>query len=79
MIDGALLDKLEEIARRIRGSNQPFGGIQLIFSGDFFQLPPVNRHQITVLAFEAKCWKRIINKNMVLTTCFRQKDQSKQS
>ncbi|CAO3570385.1 unnamed protein product [Mortierella alpina] len=41
MVDGVLFDKLEEIARRVKKNDKPFGGIQLIVTGDFFQLPPV--------------------------------------
>jgi len=41
MLDGGLFDKLEYIARRIRGGDRPFGGLQLVVAGDFFQLPPV--------------------------------------
>jgi len=40
MIDGALMDKLENIARIIRKNKYPFGGIQLVITGDFHQLPP---------------------------------------
>ena len=40
MMDGRLFDALEAIARRVRGSNAPFGGIQLILSGDFHQVRP---------------------------------------
>ncbi|CAI2192707.1 4478_t:CDS:2 [Funneliformis geosporum] len=43
MLDGDLLDSLEFIARIVRNNQQPFGGLQLIFTGDFFQLPPVSR------------------------------------
>ncbi len=39
MLNPVLFDKLEKIARIIRGSNLPFGGIQLILSGDLLQLP----------------------------------------
>ena len=46
MLDGELFDKLETVARATRGSQEPFGGIQLVLSGDFHQLPPVTRgHQ----------------------------------
>jgi hypothetical protein len=43
MIDAELFDKLDFVARVVRGQNKPFGGIQLICSGDFFQLPPVRK------------------------------------
>jgi ATP-dependent DNA helicase PIF1 len=33
MIDGGLFDKLELIARTVRRSNKPFGGIQILLSG----------------------------------------------
>lgn len=38
------LDMLDEIIRKVRSSDAPFGGLQLILCGDFFQLPPVNRN-----------------------------------
>lgn len=38
------LDMIDQIARTVRRQpDEPFGGIQVIMSGDFFQLPPVNR------------------------------------
>jgi ATP-dependent DNA helicase PIF1 len=51
MLSGVIFDKLEFIARVIRGKNEPFGGLQLILTGDFFQLPPVKSKS---LCFEAK-------------------------
>lgn len=37
-------DMIDQIARLVRRQpDKPFGGIQVIMSGDFFQLPPVNR------------------------------------
>lgn len=38
MLDAHLFTALEELARRLRGSQAPFGGIQLILSGDFHQV-----------------------------------------
>ena len=39
-----LFEKLEFIARRLRQNDAVFGGIQVIFSGDFFQIPPVGEY-----------------------------------
>ncbi|CAI2165531.1 2670_t:CDS:10 [Funneliformis geosporum] len=49
MLEGDLLDKLEIIARTVRNNSQPFGGLQLIFCGDFFQLPPSENKLIKLL------------------------------
>lgn len=43
MLHDFRLDMVDEIARKVREDDRPFGGIQLVMSGDFFQLPPVNR------------------------------------
>ncbi len=45
MIEAGYFDKLEAVARHVRKSQQPFGGIQLILCGDFLQLPPVLKDQ----------------------------------
>lgn len=37
------LDMVDTVARTVRDDDRPFGGIQVILCGDFFQLPPVNR------------------------------------
>lgn len=76
MVDGHLFDKLEELARILRTSDQPFGGIQLVITGDFFQLPPVSDGpRGTKFAFEAESWSRCIQHTIKLTNVFRQKDQ----
>ena len=41
MLSPQLFDKLEEIARIVRHDQRPFGGIQLILTGDFLQLETV--------------------------------------
>lgn len=46
MMGDKLFDKLFDIAKRIRNSSEPFGGIQLIVSGDFLQLPPVKEEWV---------------------------------
>jgi len=36
-----VLDAMDIVLRRARGNNEPFGGIQMVFFGDLYQLPPV--------------------------------------
>ena len=43
MVESTYFDKLEAVARAVRKKDSPFGGIQLILSGDFLQLPPVTK------------------------------------
>ena len=43
MLHDYRLDLVDEVLRRVRGSQAPFGGIQVVLCGDFFQLPPINR------------------------------------
>jgi len=64
MLTGELLEKLDALAKRLRASNQPFGGIQVVFVGDFFQLPPVVKEKdshTNVFAFQSPIWQTIIS------------------
>ena len=75
MVDGDLYDKLEHIARAIRNNGRPFGGIQLVITGDFFQLPPVpDKGKAAKFAFDAATWNTTIEHTILLTHVFRQKD-----
>ena len=74
MLDGDLLDKLDAIARRVNHSERatPFGGIQLILTGDFFQLPPVKRIRY---CFDARCWPGLVaTSTYVLQAVYRQRN-----
>ena len=78
MVDGDLFDKLEGIARSIRNNGRPFGGIQLVITGDFFQLPPVPDYgKAAKFAFDAATWNTSIDHTIGLTQVFRQKDPGK--
>jgi len=76
MVDGNLFDKLENIARILKNNGRPFGGIQLVVTGDFFQLPPVPDHgkANVKFSFEAGTWGTVIDYTIGLTQVFRQKD-----
>jgi ATP-dependent DNA helicase PIF1 len=43
MLHDYRLDMVDQLTREVRGDSAPFGGLQVILSGDFYQLPPVNR------------------------------------
>lgn len=78
MVDGDLFDKLESVARAMRNNGRPFGGIQLVITGDFFQLPPVpeydNKSKGIKFAFDACTWSTSLHHTIGLTQVFRQKD-----
>lgn len=75
MVDGDLFDKLEAIARSIRSNGRPFGGIQLVITGDFFQLPPVPDYgRVSKFSFDAATWNTSIEHTIGLSQVFRQKD-----
>lgn len=79
MIDGHFLDKLEYMARRLRKNEKPFGGIQLVLTGDFFQLPPVQKRdsqqgEMAVFCFQSEMWRSCIHRTILLTKVFRQQD-----
>jgi ATP-dependent DNA helicase PIF1 len=80
MMKGQMFDKLDEIARRVRGVDLPFGGIQLLLCGDFFQCPPVNKKfsdddEDAQQCFEARCWDKCIDIQFELTEVVRQKEE----
>jgi len=57
MLDNVRLDLVNELAKEIRGNQLPFGGIQLILVGDFFQLPPIEKSNPGVgFVFKSKTW-----------------------
>ena len=79
MLDGVFFDRIEAVARAVRNSTLPFGGIQLILCGDFFQLPPVGADEPdsgVVYLFEARCWPVVVTRSVILQQVFRQSDAS---
>lgn len=77
MVDGAMFDKFCKLGQLIRKNSKPWGGIQIIVTGDFFQLPPVTKNGgMPKFAFEAEMWDETIHLSVNLTKVFRQKDQS---
>ena len=72
MINSKIFEKLDMIAQKIRKDSNPFGGIQLIVSGDFLQLPPVKSNDF---CFESFSWDITINKTYYFHEIIRQTNQ----
>ncbi len=79
MMTPDLFEKLDAIGKRVRASAQPWGGLQLILCGDFFQLPPVVKGISGEtfpgrFAFESPAWKAANLKPILLQRIERQTD-----
>ena len=77
MMSLKLFELLDNVARSARKCRRPFGGLQVIFSGDFYQLPPVgDEDDITTrqFCFESERWRDIFKDQIKLTKIFRQED-----
>jgi len=62
MLHDFRLDMVDEACRLVRKKpDEPFGGIQVIMSGDFFQLPPINRGDSRAGGFvvNSKVWQEL--------------------
>lgn len=69
------LDMINQVLKYIRNSAKPFGGMQVVFAGDFFQLPPVSREQepsAQKFAFMSKAWVEAAPQVCYLTEQYRQ-------
>ncbi|MEO5646039.1 MAG: AAA family ATPase [Candidatus Paceibacterota bacterium] len=77
MIDGFTLDLVDAVCKTIKQSPEPFGGIQVVLVGDFFQLPPISRYgDVVPFAFEARVWKEMKPLVCYLTEQHRQSDET---
>jgi ATP-dependent DNA helicase PIF1 len=75
MISEEFFEKLDLLGQKIRRNQLPFGGIQLILSGDFLQLPPVKSNGF---CFESFSWDLSIDKTIYFDKIIRQKDKNLQ-
>ena len=82
MLSLKLLLIIDQLGRRIHNKfDEPFGGIQLIFTGDFYQLPPVNTNdedkEASMFCFEHPLWNKIFEREnqISLKTIFRQNEE----
>lgn len=85
MLNIEAFEYINEVLKEIRRSDKPFGGIQVIFIGDFFQLPPVvNDETDNALGleierkycFDSPVWEEFNLKNIVLKKNYRQNEEN---
>ena len=77
MLHDFRLDMINKVLRTVRENDQPFGGIQLVMSGDFFQLPPVNRpnEQGGGFVVYSDAWQELQPAVLYLERQYRQNDE----
>ena len=85
MLRADMLDAMDEILRHVREKrNEPFGGVQVLFIGDLYQLPPVVKDEEWSLMkdyytspffFSAKVLEKYPPLFIELKTVYRQSDE----
>lgn len=74
MLSAGTLEMADAVCREVRHSREPFGGLQVVFVGDFFQLPPVSRDGRAAFAFASDTWRAVNPIVCYLTEQHRQDD-----
>lgn len=76
MLNANRLDMVNAICQTIRQDLRPFGGLQIVLCGDFFQLPPISIHNEKSFVFDSQAWQDLDLKICYLTEQYRQEEKS---
>ena len=75
MVSPEIFSSMDKILRAFKNNPEPFGGVQVVISGDFFQLPPVSKEfKEKRFAWQSPAWKTLDLKSCYLQEKFRQDD-----
>ena len=75
MVSPNMFTSIDKILRAFKQNDNPFGGIQVILSGDFFQLPPISKNNDGKrFAWQSPSWKELDLQTCYLEKKFRQDD-----
>ena len=75
MVSPEIFASMDKVLRAFKNSPEPFGGVQVVISGDFFQLPPVSKeYKEKRFAWQSPVWKALALKSCYLQEKFRQDD-----
>lgn len=77
MLNIEAFEYINQVLMEIKESSEPFGGIQVIFIGDFFQLPPVEKDLDIPkrYCFDSDLWNDLNLKNVILKKNYRQNQE----
>lgn len=76
MLDNLTFDYVNEVLKRVRENIKPFGGIQVLIFGDFFQLPPVRmKEDGKDFCFNSQTWNELNLKTVILKEIKRQSEK----
>lgn len=88
MLRADTLSMVDAVSREIRQNSEPFGGLQVVLVGDFFQLPPIQKRiteqkqmslveeKSLLFAYESPVWARLNLVICYITEQHRQEDES---
>ena len=88
MLTSDTLSMVDVVCRSVKQNQKPFGGMQVVLSGDFFQLPPIvkkeiNNSQTTIIqnslnhfAYNSHAWKLLNPTVCYITEQYRQEDKN---
>ena len=76
MVHPRMFDALDRLARAMRGTDTVFGGMQVVLSGDFFQLPPITKGGGVAYVDSSRAWKSMDVRVCYLEEQYRQEDVS---
>jgi ATP-dependent DNA helicase PIF1 len=76
MLSPSLFNSIDQILKTFKFNHEPFGGIQVILVGDFFQLPPISRKKVLQrFAFQTEIWEQLTLDICYLSTSHRHEDE----
>lgn len=76
MLSPSLFESINAILQTFKFNHEPFGGVQVILVGDFFQLPPIGARDVTKrFAFQTDLWTQTDLATCYLNTSYRQDDE----
>ena len=76
MLSAKQFDAVDQVIRALRETQAPFGGLQVILVGDFFQLPPISNELEPPFVFTSEVWEALGLKVCYLTEQHRQEDSA---